>query len=288
MIWLLGSGRAGGTLSHLLARHGLPVGGLVARHPARAARLVRWCRATGTNVPTITSDWGRLLDASIVLLAIPDDALPGAARRLAALARRAAPGRVRRPRRRVALHLSGAAPLSVLDPLVAAGFATGSLHPLCVLPASRPPIDLLDGVAFAVAGQPAARQRAARLARRLGGVPWHLPEAARLDYHLAAAVVANDSVALVALAIDRLRAAGLGAAPARRALARLLQSTARALHEDDPARALTGPVARGDAGTIRAHLRRARAVDPDLARLHADLSRLLRDRILSRRHRRST
>jgi len=289
MIWVLGAGRAGGTLSHLLARRGLGVGGLVTRHPARAARLVTWCRAAGIARPTITTDWRRLLEASIVLLAVPDDALPGVARRLGDLARRqredgARPGR----RPRVALHLSGAAPLSVLDPLAAAGHAVGSLHPLCVLPATRPPLDLLAGVAFAVAGQPAARRSAVRLARRLGGVPWHLPETSRLDYHLAAAVVANDSVALVALAIDRLRAAGLGAPTARRALARLLLSTAQALHATEPARALTGPVARGDAGTLRAHLRQARRVDPDLARLHGELSRVLRNRVLSRRRRRST
>jgi predicted short-subunit dehydrogenase-like oxidoreductase (DUF2520 family) len=198
-------------------------------------------------------------------MAVPDDALAGLAAELAE--------EPASPRRRIFLHLSGALPTDILAPLAAAGAGIGSFHPLAVFPAGRPPADLLSGALCAVDGQPAARRLAARLARHLGARPVTVDPSRRAAYHLAASLVGNDSVALVALALERMQSAGVPERVARQGLAHLLADAARELSVQPPARALTGPVARGDARTLDRHMRAAGRIETRTA--HALLSRVL-------------
>jgi predicted short-subunit dehydrogenase-like oxidoreductase (DUF2520 family) len=113
------------------------------------------------------------------------------------------------------------------------------------------------------------------MARALGGLPYAVPAGARAAYHLAASLVANDTVALFAAATDLAVAAGLSPETARQALAHLLAGAARSLAASPPGHALTGPVSRGDVETVRSHLRTAGLGDPDMRRVHLLLSRKL-------------
>ncbi|MFQ5719520.1 MAG: DUF2520 domain-containing protein, partial [Acidobacteriota bacterium] len=208
------------------------------------------------------------LPGAVVLLAVPDGALAAVASRLAA----AVPCRDR-----VFLHLSGAHGRSMLEPLAARGARTGVCHPLAVLPATSPAADLLAGAGFAVDGDTRAVAMARRLVRDLGGHPFTVRPHARPAYHLAASLVANDTLALVDLATALLRRAGLPADVARASLAHLLAGTAAALEHASVEQALTGPVARGDAETLRLHLTAAEATGGPAAALHRALSRVLID-----------
>ena len=97
----------------------------------------------------------------------------------------------------------------------------------------------------------------------MGAEPVRVPEAVRPLYHAALAHGANHLITLVRDCVDVLERAGVH--PAERLVAPLLSAALdNALRHGD--RALTGPVARGDAGTVRTHLRELDAVDPDLAR----------------------
>jgi predicted short-subunit dehydrogenase-like oxidoreductase (DUF2520 family) len=203
--------------------------------------------------------------ARVLLIAVPDDALAPFAHRLAALGP-AAPGGI-------ALHVSGIHPAAALAPLRQAGWSIGAMHPLAVFPRPAPPADLLVGAGFAVAGMPVARRLARSVARLLGGEPFSLATAGRPAYHLAAALVANDTVALFSVALEMARQAGLPPRVARRVLARLLAGTAQVLAATPPDRALTGPVARGDTQTLRRHLQTAGPARD----LHVGLSRILVD-----------
>jgi predicted short-subunit dehydrogenase-like oxidoreductase (DUF2520 family) len=86
------------------------------------------------------------------------------------------------------------------------------------------------------------------------------------SYHAAAVIVSNYTVALAALAERLALAAGIPADAAGRIYLPLLEGTWRNLEMRGPTDSLTGPIARGDAGTVRAHLE---ALDDDARRLYA-------------------
>jgi predicted short-subunit dehydrogenase-like oxidoreductase (DUF2520 family) len=154
-------------------------------------------------------------------------------------------------------HTSGAHGVGVLGDVP--GMA---LHPAMTFTGEATDLNRLPGISWGVTATD--RAFATRLVADLGGVPEWIDEQSRPLYHAALAHGANHLVTLVNEAADLLRAAGVE--QPRKVLAPLLRAaldnTLR-LGED----ALTGPVSRGDAGTVRRHLDRmpAEAVPAYLA-----------------------
>jgi len=142
------------------------------------------------------------------------------------------------------------------EPLVAAritGAAVGVLHPLQALagPASAP---LLRGSSFRVEADAPLRPTLLGLVDALRGHVLDVPADARTLYHAAAVLAGNAPLALLAAAEQLLVDAGLEARTAHTALAALLHGAATNALESGAQAALTGPVARGDAATVRAHV----------------------------------
>jgi len=154
---------------------------------------------------------------------------------------------------------------------VAAGIL--SLHPLQSFAAPGDAETLRD-VPMAVTGDTAADLRFGRwLAEQLGCRPFELADEAKPLYHLAAAAASNLFVALQSEAGELMAAAaGLGPVAAARLLAPLVATTAGNVAVRGPAQALTGPVARGDVGTVRAHLELLAAQAPRFADTYRSLS----------------
>lgn len=192
----------------------------------------------------------------LLLLALPDAALPAAAAELA-----------RRPQAAVALHTSGSLDASVLALLRTAGSAVGSLHPLKAFPEPLGDPAEARGVFFAVDGDPPARELAAKLAVAWEGVAGEVPPEARPLYHFAATLAAGGIVTLLSAAGEVGNRLGLPAAVTRGylELARgAVAAAGRSLDAGHPlAEAITGPVARGDVATLRRQLAtlQARAAD---------------------------
>lgn len=241
-IAILGGGAVGQALSRALPRAGHPVG-------------LRWNRSP---LPRWTSRLPALDRFDLVLLAVKDAAVEPLCRTL------------RVGRAQLVVHLSGALPLSALASARAKGATVGSLHPLrAIVQGERVPF---RGAAAGVAGStPAARRRMEQLARSLGMTPLEVGDQARPLYHAAAMLAAGGAVALFAEAAGAFRAAtGATEAEARAALLPLCLSALGKLRELPAARALTGPIARGDAATVRAH---RVALPPVLLPLYDELAR---------------
>jgi len=263
---VIGAGGAGGTLAVLLADAGWPLAALWSRNRRRSRCVADRVRRRVGRRPACPSQAETALRGppDLVLLAVPDQALGPMAAHLAASAARLS--------KTVVLHLSGAAEVEVLDALRGRAAAIGSLHPLAILTRALPEKNALAGAGFAVDGDPAA-SRLARLAiRDLGGHPLAITPGQRAAYHLAAALVANDTLALLHLAIAEMVRAGLSQVDARRSLAHLLGATARSVAAAPLSAALTGPVVRGDVDTLERHLKTA---PPPTAELHRLLSQVL-------------
>ena len=182
--------------------------------------------------------------AAHVLIAVPDDAIADVARVLAGAGMR----------RGIALHTSGARGPEALAALAAAGVACGMLHPLETVANPEEGVRVLPGVAFAIDGAHEATAWAERLVALLDGLALHVPAASRPLYHAAAVMASNYVTALMSTAVMLMREAGVEESTAWRALEPLARiSVENALHLG-PAAALTGPIARGDANTVRGHL----------------------------------
>lgn len=185
---------------------------------------------------------------TVVILAVPDDALPEVVHDLA----RMGPA----PAGCVALHLSGALSTDALAPLHHRGYAIGSMHPLMAVADPWLAGDRLVGAAFAMTGEPVANTAARRLVSALGGVPLTIPATQRPLYHAAAVVASNYLVALTGAAVRMLVEAGVHDEDAVRALLPLLRGTLDNIEHLGVRAAVTGPIARGDVDTVRLHLAR--------------------------------
>jgi predicted short-subunit dehydrogenase-like oxidoreductase (DUF2520 family) len=198
--------------------------------------------------------------ARAVILCVPDGEIPAAAE----VAAGAAP---------FVGHTSGATPLAAMAPSADAGAALFGFHPLQTFTAAASGQDFA-GAGCAVAGTTkAARSFAGALARRLGMTPFEIDDDGRAAYHAAASVASNFMVTLQAAAESIAAGAGLEPEEARALLVPLLRRTVENLAEHGPDRALTGPIARGDAATVESQRAAVEAVAPHLLDLFDELVR---------------
>lgn len=211
------------------------------------------------GVPMGLEEPGASSDCDILVVAVADDDVESVASRLAD-----------ETICRYAFHVSGVLPLEVLDPLRRSGAALGSLHPL--RPFTGEATETWVGAFVAIEAEDQALECASALVGALGAHGHPIPGAARPLYHAGATLCAGGSVALLSLAARAWTAAGISEPEALAALAEL---STRALSRAAPlgvAQALTGPIARRDVGTVRAHVE-ALAPFPDVFRVYADLAR---------------
>jgi predicted short-subunit dehydrogenase-like oxidoreductase (DUF2520 family) len=213
---------------------------------------------------------------SVLILAVPDSALGEVAYEVA----RAGAA----PRGCAAFHLSGALSTDVLAPLAAVGYSVGSIHPLQTVADPWLSGHKLMGAAFALAGETPAVNTARGLVYELGGIPLVVPPTLRPIYHSAAVMASNYVLALLAVAARLLEHAGVESSQVLPALLPLVRGTLDNLEHLGIAAALTGPIPRGDADTIRLHLARLSAEDRALyCRLGLELLRLARQTGLDER-----
>lgn len=265
-VGVVGAGRVGAVLGAALARAGHRVTAAYAVSAAsrrRAAMLL-------PGVPVASDAADAVRGTDLALLAVPDDALPGVARGLAALGAVGPGGFV--------AHTSGAHGVGVLDPLVAAGALPLALHPAMTFTGTDVDLARLAGCSFGVTAPDPLVPAGVTLVVEMGAEPVVIAEAARGLYHAALATGANHLVTLVATAMDLLRRAGVDHPD--RVLAPLLSAALdNALRAGDAA--LTGPVARGDAGTVARHVAVLSDAAPEALPAYVALSRLTADRALA-------
>jgi predicted short-subunit dehydrogenase-like oxidoreductase (DUF2520 family) len=262
-VGVLGAGRLGTTLARALAHAGHAVGAVASREPARAAELVARLPNARAVTPAVL-----VARSAVVVMAVPDAAVATLAESL--------PWRAQQ---RV-VHCSGALGLDVLDAARAAGALRGCFHPLQTFPERFGDTARLRGIAIGIEGDAELDAELRAICHELGATPLSLTGVDRARYHAAAVFASNFVVALHAAAARAFAQAGLTSDAARAALAPLTAATADAIARLPLERALTGPIARGDAGTVEQHLR-ALAPDPGLRTLYAQLGAALLELPLS-------
>jgi predicted short-subunit dehydrogenase-like oxidoreductase (DUF2520 family) len=245
-VLVVGLGRLGGAMATQLQREGWSVR-VRTRSPSgrRAAKALRLKEATDAETHA----------APLCFLTVPDGAVAGVAASVAPLLGEGC----------ALVHCAGALTLEVLHG-AAAGRPTGSFHPLVAVSSADTP---LAGHAVAVATRSRLlAPELVRVARALGLSPLRIPEAGRAAYHAGAALAAGGLVALLDAAVATWQAAGVEKRAAERALLPLMRSALGGVEVRGLLRGMTGPVVRGDADVVEAHLA---ALPEDLLPLYRHL-----------------
>lgn len=252
IIGIVGAGAVGTALGVALTRAGWPVAAVASRDAGRRERF----RALVPTARAFAEAEALIDEVELVVVAVPDDAIAGLAASLRLYSGQAI------------VHTSGALGAEVLAPAMAAGTQIGGFHPLVAFADLDRAVDALRGATVAIEGDDDLAALLGSMAEAIGAVPVRLAPGSKAAYHAAAVLAAGGFVALLDAIAELGRVAGLDEAGALAIYGDLIEQTlgnARAL---GIRAALTGPIARGDVGTLRAHLTALEASAPDVVDLY--------------------
>lgn len=255
---VLGPGRVGTAVALALPWPAYEVVAVAGRGPAALAAF-----AAAVPAAAVLPAAAAARAADLVLVTVGDDAVEPLARQAAAA------GAVGEGSRWV--HTAGALDHDALRPVALAGGRTAACHPAVTFPDAATGVRLLPGAAWAVSAAEPDLGWARVLVTDLGGSPVTVPGPSRALYHAGLVVGANGTSSVVALARDLLLGAGVGDPAAF--LAPLSAAAADEASRRGVA-ALTGPVRRGDAGTVGRHLDRLATDLPEAVEAYVALARL--------------
>lgn len=238
-IGILGSGRLAQALGALLVSRGVRISAVAGRNLDRSEEARRFIGAERTvRIEELPHH------AELLLLAVSDSAIEEVSARLVKGSRFP----------RVVLHTSGSAGPGVLSLVQQHGVATGVLHPLQTAPSPEHGMAALAGAAYGYCGDALAKEQALLLIASVGGRPLFVRPERWAEYHAASVMACNYQAALLDAALALMQQAGVSSADALAALAPILRVTTDNLLSLGPEAALTGPIRRGDAVTVRRHL----------------------------------
>lgn len=243
---IVGGGPVGRTLARAFSRAGWPVAAGASRSETGRAALA----AAVPGMPVFAEAVAVLDEVEICFLTVPDDALRGLAGRLHLYGGQAL------------VHTSGLLDAAVLEPALAAGTLKGSFHPLVAFADPERALAALTGATIAIEGDPPLVPLLAQLAEAIGGQPVRLPPGAKPAYHAAAVLAAGGLIGLYEAIVVLGQAAGLDEPSAVAIYAPLSRQALADAQALGVAGALTGPIVRGDVGTLRAHLEALRRLAP--------------------------
>lgn len=255
---VLGPGRVGTALAMALTKAGYEVVAVAGRGQAA---LDGFTRRIPSAAVLPAAEAART--AELVIVAVPDDAVAAV---VAEVAREDGVAEGSRW-----IHVSGGFGTDVLRPVHLAGAAVAACHPAQTFPDPDAGLAALPGSSWAVTAGESDLGWARVLVTDLRGTPVTVPARSRTLYHAGLTVGSNATATVVTLARDLLLGAGVED-PA--AFLGPLVTTSAANAATSGAAALTGPVRRGDAGTVAAHLEELRDTLPEAVDAYLALSRL--------------
>jgi predicted short-subunit dehydrogenase-like oxidoreductase (DUF2520 family) len=254
-IGIIGAGTVGTALAVRLSLKGYRIAAVNSRSSSSSQRLVQ---NTGSgavyDTPQAVAD-----NADFIFITTPDDAIPVIV------------NEVRWHSGQSVVHCSGADSLDVLEPARMVGVRVGSFHPLQTFAGIQKAIENLPGSTFALEAEGELLGILKEMASVLEGHWIILGAGDKAAYHTAAVITSNYMVTLIKLATDLWGSFGIPRDQAIQALLPLLKGTINNIENLGVPNALTGPIARGDVGTIQIHLDTLKQTSPDIIPVYCEL-----------------
>ena len=245
-IAIVGPGKLGTALAQALRGAEYRISEIVARDGSTNQKLAQiFARKLGAQFSLLPE---AKLDAGVIWICVPDDAIASAAHQLA---------RKYNWRGKIVIHSSGALSSEELRPLKKRGAAIGTAHPMMTF-ANHAPVEW-KGIPFAIEGDPAAVAFAREVARKLKLDSFTISARSKPLYHAVGSFASPIFVGLLSTAERVARAAGVPKPP-REIMGRILQRTVDHYLKGGTAAAFSGPMQRGDLATVRRHLENLRRV----------------------------
>jgi predicted short-subunit dehydrogenase-like oxidoreductase (DUF2520 family) len=169
------------------------------------------------------------------------------------------------------VHCSGADSTDILEPARKLGAQVGAFHPLQTFASVEQAIDNIPGSTFAIEAEEPLLTTLKGMATALGGHWIGLKSSDKVVYHAAAVIACNYLVTMVKLAADLWQTFDVPTHQATKALMPLLRGTLNNIENVGIPQCLTGPIARGDGGTIKKHLSALQKAAPALLSTYREL-----------------
>jgi predicted short-subunit dehydrogenase-like oxidoreductase (DUF2520 family) len=256
-IGFIGTGTVGTALAVRLSDKGYPVVAVYSREKQSAQRLaeqVPGCSAYENAQATADN-------ADLIFITTPDDAIAQVA------------SDIQWHRGQGVVHCSGADSLGILEPAKRHGAFVAGFHPLQTFASVAHAIENIPGSTFAIEAEEPLLSLLKDMAHALGGNWVRLAAGDKVVYHAAAVIACNYLVTLVKLSTDLWHSFGVGTPEATQALLPLLRGTLNNIQNVGIPKCLTGPIARGDLGTVEKHIAALELSAPDILPTYRELGR---------------
>lgn len=256
---IIGLGAVGSALARALSEAGYPLLTFIDRQRSRCDELLQIVPEahSATDLNSIR------LETEILLICVPDDQIATVDHGL----------RKRLPKMRLqaCAHTSGALPADCLKTAAALNIPVASVHPLQTFPRGDTSVSL-EAIYFALEGDAAARGILEKLIADVGGKSFNIASDQKMLYHTAAVMVSNFIPVLLRSGAELMVSSGISEKEYLRMTTPLIRQSLENSLKMGPARALTGPLARGDAHTVEGHLKTLQAESPAALALYRMLS----------------
>ena len=253
----IGAGTVGTALAIRLNDRGYQVVAVSSRSQISAEKLaqqINGCRAYNSNQAVADT-------AELVFITTPDGVIAPVA------------SEVKWHAKQSIVHCSGADSTDILEPARKVGAQVGAFHPLQTLASVKQALDNIPGSTFAIEAEEPLSTILKDMAASLNGQWIELKSGDKVVYHAAAVIACNYLVTLVKLATDLWQTFNVPTQQATRALLPLLRGTLNNIEKVGIPQCLTGPIARGDTGTIQKHIDALNKLAPAVLPTYCELGR---------------
>jgi predicted short-subunit dehydrogenase-like oxidoreductase (DUF2520 family) len=254
---IIGTGMVGTAIGFLLKKAGYKVIAIADNSPAALKRALPY-----TGGKAFRNSRKALDKADCILITTPDDGISSACQEIALCP--AMKGKF-------VFHMSGAGDLDLLESAKKAGAAVASIHPLQSFSSIDQAIKNIPGSYFGITADKKSQPPAKKIVRDLGGIPLLIASDQKPLYHAAACFASNYLVSLMNVVESIYRAIGLNEKDAKKAYLPLVYGSLKNIENSGSIHSLTGPIVRGDFGTIKKHISAINKKLPQYSSLYSSL-----------------
>ncbi|KUG24313.1 hypothetical protein ASZ90_005864 [hydrocarbon metagenome] len=254
---IIGTGMVGTAIGFLLKKAGYKITAISDKSPASLKRAQAYIGGESFRNPQEA-----VQRADCILITTPDDKISSACREIALCPA---------IKNKLVFHMSGAGDLTLLESAKKAGAAVASIHPLQSFSSINQAIKNIPGSYFAITSDKKAQAPARNIVVHLGGIPFFISSNQKPLYHAAACIASNYLVALINTVESIYQAIGLNEKDAKKAYLPLVYGSLRNIENSGSIPSLTGPIARGDLGTIKKHISAISKNLPQYSSLYSSL-----------------
>jgi len=257
-IAILGAGKVGTAVGFLLLSSGYEIVAIASRSDESIKRGVEYTR--GKPFRSLSQAAAM---AECIIISTSDDAIASVCEKITK------DGAVS-PGKKV-IHMSGAGGLDLLESARKSGAYVASIHPIQSFADVTGAIENIPGTTFGITAREEIKEWSVQIVKDLGGVPFFVSDEDKPLYHAAACMASNYLVTLMNMVVEVYQSLGLTRDEAMKAFWPLVRGTIKNIENQGTVQSLTGPISRGDIGTVEKHLQAFQTKLPEFLNLYREL-----------------